>query len=134
MPISVTPLFASLLALIYIVLSSRVIAVRKTERIGIGDKGNAALLRRMRVHSNFAEYVPLALILILMLELMTATPWLLWLLGTALLLGRILHAYGVSQEPEPLIYRMTGMVLTFGTLIIAALVNLALAANGAFSA
>lgn len=134
MPLNVTPLFAGLLALVYIVLSARVIAARKSARIGIGDKGNAALLRRMRVHGNFAEYVPLTLLLLLMLELMGGTPWLLWVLGAALLIGRLLHAYGVSREPEPLVFRMTGMILTFSTLVIAALADLVLAANGAFAA
>lgn len=133
MPLYVTPFFAGLLALVYILLSARVIAVRKSARIGIGDKGNAALLRRMRVHSNFAEYVPLTLLLLLMLELMGGTPWLLWILGAALLIGRLFHAYGVSQEPEPLVFRMTGMILTFSTLVIAALADLVLAANGAFA-
>ncbi|MHA7774434.1 MAPEG family protein [Roseibium sp. M-1] len=130
MPVSVTPFIAGLLALLYLLLSARVIAVRKSERIGIGDKGNLALLRRMRVHSNFAEYVPIALLLLLMLEMMGGAPWLLWTLGAALLAGRVLHAYGVSRDPEPLIFRMTGMVLTFAMIAIAALADLVLSVNG----
>jgi uncharacterized membrane protein YecN with MAPEG domain len=39
-----------------------------------------------------------------------------------LLIGRALHAYSVSQEPEPLRFRIAGMGLTFTVLTAAALI------------
>ncbi|MES0809821.1 MAPEG family protein [Roseibium sp. SCPC15] len=131
MGIVVTPIFASLLALLYMVLTVRVIKARGTEHIGLGDQGNERLLRRMRAHSNCAEYVPFALLLILMLELMGGTNWLLYGLGFTLLIGRIGHAYGFSHEPEISNLRVAGMILTFGVIGVAALANLVLALDGA---
>lgn len=116
MAVTVTPIFAGLLALLYLILSMRVINARYSEKIALGDKGNTALQRRIRVHSNFAEYTPLALLLILILELQGAWFWLTAGLGISLLIGRCLHAYGVSQDPEPLKLRTAGMALTFGVL------------------
>lgn len=58
------PLYAALLALIFVFLSVRTLRLRRTLQIGIGDGGNTEMLRAMRVHSNFSEYVPISLILI----------------------------------------------------------------------
>lgn len=132
MTLAITPVFAALLALLYVVLTVRVVAARRSERIGLGDQGNRKLLRRMRAHSNCAEYVPLSLLLLLMLELMNGAPLLLWTLGTALVAGRLAHAYGFSQDPELGQLRVAGMALTFAVIISAALANLVLAVNGAF--
>ncbi|WP_420412110.1 MAPEG family protein [Roseibium sp.] len=124
MPVVVTPIFAGLLALLYLALSVRVINSRHAEQIALGDKGNRALQRRIRVHSNFAEYTPFALLLILILELQGAWTWLTAGLGLFLLIGRCLHAYGVSQDPEPLKFRTTGTAITFGVLGTAAFATL----------
>ncbi|MTH94802.1 MAPEG family protein [Roseibium sp. RKSG952] len=132
MSFAITPFYAALLTFIYLALSVRVIRRRQSTRIAIGHNDDRLLLRRMRVHANFAEYVPLAILLIAMAELLGAVGWLLHGLGLALLVGRCLHAYGVSQQPEPLPVRISGMVLTFIVLTLAALANLNLAiANGA---
>jgi len=116
MTLFVTPIVAGLLTALYIFLSFRVIAFRRNEKTTLGDRGNAALLRRIRVHSNFAEYTPLALVLLLVMELQGAAVWLLAALGLLLIAGRCLHAYGVAQDPEPLKLRIAGMALTFGFL------------------
>ncbi|MCV0429172.1 MAG: MAPEG family protein [Roseibium sp.] len=125
MSIVVTPIFAGLLALLYLVLTVRVIKARGSEHIGLGDQGNEHLLRRMRAHGNCIEYVPLALLLMLMLELMGSASWLLYGLGFTLLVGRIGHAYGFSREPELGNLRVAGMILTFGVIAVAAVANLA---------
>ena len=66
---SVTPIYAGLLALLFILLSMRVIGTRRAARVALGDGGIPALLRRQRVHGNFAEYAPLALLLMALAEL-----------------------------------------------------------------
>ena len=118
----ITPLYASLLALLFVALSVRALRMRKALRIAIGDSGNAAMLRAMRVHSNFAEYVPLGLILISMVELQAAAPLVVHGLGlgVALLAGRLSHAWGVSQVRENFAFRIFGMAMTLGTLIVCA--------------
>lgn len=118
---TVTPAYAAVLGLIFVALSVRTIRMRRRHRVAVGDGGNAELRRAMRVHANFAEYVPLALLLIFFVEHDGAGTLLVHALGIALLAGRLLHAWGVSQEPENFRYRVSGMVLTFGTIITAAL-------------
>jgi uncharacterized membrane protein YecN with MAPEG domain len=76
------------------------------------------------VHANFAEYVPLALILLVLAELTGAAGLTLHALGLALLIGRVLHAYGVSQAEEDYRFRVAGMALTFVALISGALLCL----------
>ncbi|TDQ84054.1 hypothetical protein A8950_0600 [Dongia mobilis] len=126
--ITVTPLYAGLLALLFLALSMRAIAARRRARLALGTGDNPALLRATRVHGNFAEYVPLALLLFLLLELQGVPALLLHALGAALFLARILHAIGVARANEDFRYRVAGMVLTVIMIGAAALANLALAA------
>jgi hypothetical protein len=79
----------------------------------------------MRVHANFAEYVPFAFLLIMLLELKKASHLPLIGLCSLLLVGRLVHAFGVSMENERFIYRVSGMAMTFTEILIAALANLA---------
>lgn len=123
----ITALYAALLAPLLVLLAVRVIRQRRTARVGIGHGDDAELLRRMRVHANFTEYVPLALILIGLAESLKTTPLLLHALGLALLAGRLVHAFGVSQTKENLSLRVTGMSLTFAVLIVGSVAGLAAA-------
>lgn len=121
---SITPIYAGLLTLMFVALSLRVIGARRGAKVSLGDGGDKALLRRQRVHANFAEYVPLALVLMLLAEQQGAPRPVVHGLGLALLAGRLVHAAGVSREPENFKLRIAGMGLTFTALISGALVNL----------
>jgi uncharacterized membrane protein YecN with MAPEG domain len=121
----VTPIYAAVLALLFVYLSVRTIRLRQRLRVAVGDGGKAELQRASRVHGNFAEYVPLALLLIFFIETEVYSGPMIHILGAALLVGRILHAYGVSHVEENLSFRVSGVVLTFAVIIIAALVLLA---------
>ncbi|EEE37728.1 membrane protein [Rhodobacteraceae bacterium KLH11] len=125
--LSVTPIYAALLALLYVVLSVRVILQRRQDKISYGDGGSSDMLKAIRTHSNFVEYAPFALLLIAMAELQGAGHLILNLLGLGLLSGRLLHAYGFGRTPQIVVLRQLGMVLTFGTLLVAALANLMMA-------
>jgi len=114
-----TGLYAALLGLLFIALSVRTLRLRRSLRIAVGDAGNPAMLRAMRVHSNFAEYTPLALFLIYLSETQGAHSLLVHALCLALLVGRLSHAYGVSQSNEDYRYRVTGMALTFTSIVVA---------------
>lgn len=116
-----TPLYAALLALLFIALSVRTIRLRRRHRIAVGDGNNPELRRAMRVHANFAEYAPLALLLVYFVETGGAPALLVHAFGIALLAGRMLHAWGVSQPREDFRYRVSGMVLTFGVIAAAGL-------------
>lgn len=126
----VTPVYAALLALLFLYLSFRVINRRKVARVALGHDGDADLTRRVRVHANFAEYVPFSLLLLALCELQGAPFELLHLFGAVLLAGRISHAYGVSQSAENLKFRMAGMIATFGVIAATALTSLYLAVSG----
>lgn len=96
----ITAFYAGLLALLFILLSARVIRRRRRAKVAVGDGGDTMLLRHMRVHANFAEYVPMCLLLMALAESMQTWAWFPHLTGTVLLAGRLLHAYGVSQPRE----------------------------------
>lgn len=116
----ILPFYAAILTLLYVVLSIRTLRLRRTLRIAIGDAGNERMLRAMRVHSNFAEYVPLGLIMIYLVETLGAQPLLVHGLCLCLLGGRAAHAFGVSRLKEDYRFRVAGMALTFTTLIVSA--------------
>ena len=78
------------------------------------------LQRKVRAYGNFTEYVPLALLFILALELMHSPIWLLWLLGSALTVGRIAHAWGLIKTYGPSPGRAIGFFLTWFVYIIGA--------------
>ena len=79
------------------------------------------MLRAMRVHSNFAEYVPLSLLLIYLVEITGASSVLVHGLGVSVLMGRVSHAFGVSQTQENFAFRVAGMAMTFTPMIVSAL-------------
>ena len=62
--------------------------------------GNQELLMRMRRHANFVENVPLALVLIAMLEMQAVSSTAIHALGAGLVLGRILHWAGFGENVQ----------------------------------
>jgi uncharacterized protein len=123
----ITAFYASLLSLLFLLLSARVIAQRRAARVEIGDGDSKQLLRRMRVHGNFVEYVPFALLLMALAESLKAPAGLLHLVGLVLVAGRFIHAYGLSQTPHVLRLRTLGMMATFTAISAAALLCFILA-------
>lgn len=129
---SITPLYAAIATFIFLFLSFRVIGARRLAKVGLGDGGDRLLLRRLRVHGNFAEYVPLTIVLMVLAELQGTPAAVIHLIGIALISGRLIHAYGVGQEPEQVRLRVTGMMLTFVALITGATTNLGLSGIATF--
>jgi uncharacterized protein len=121
----ITAGYAAVLGLFFVVLSVRVIRSRRSTRTPLGSGDDPVLQRAMRVHGNFAEYAPLALVLLLLAELGGTSAWLLHGVGLSLLAGRAVHAYGVSQVDEDYRFRVLGMALTFAAIAVAALLCLA---------
>ena len=117
----ITLLFAALLVLLKLVLLARISQVRHARGIGLGDGGDPELARRIRVHANFAEHVPLALLLLALLELSGLAPAWVWGFGAALLLARLLHAWGFSRSAGHSFGRFWGTALTWLVLLLMAL-------------
>jgi hypothetical protein len=125
----VTGGYAALCALILLALALRVSWVRRARGINLGDGGDPALLRAMRAHANAAEYMPLVLILMLVVELAGAAGWLLHTVGVALVTGRVLHGLGLNRSEHAGIGRVAGMALTWAVLGALAVAALAMAAG-----
>ncbi len=120
----ITLLIASLHVLLYVALALRVVLHRRAHRIGVGTGGDAAMTRKVRVHANFAEYVPLALLMLALLELSGFRAGLLWAFGVALLLARVLHAIGLGGSAGYSFGRFGGALLTFVVLLAMALAGI----------
>jgi len=112
-----TPLYAALIGLVFTMLSVRTLRLRRRLGVAIGPGEEPVLLKAVRAHGNFAEYVPIALLLMIFTELRTDGTLLIHVLGALLLVGRLTHAYGISQLKENYRFRVAGMALTFTVII-----------------
>jgi uncharacterized membrane protein YecN with MAPEG domain len=108
----ITLLYAGLCALLVLFLAMRVISFRMKARIGIGDGGDNELHRRVRVHANAVEYLPLALILLGGMELNGYPNAVIHAFGATLLVSRLLHAWGLSRKSGASPGRFLGTLLT----------------------
>ena len=127
--LTVTMLYGGSLTLWFLVLGYCVVKRRRTG-INLGDGGDALMLRAIRGHGNFAEYVPLALILLAALELNGTSVYVLHGLGIALLAGRLLHGYAFSFTQQFAFGRFWGTTLTYIVLGVEALLCLYQAVMG----
>lgn len=119
--------YAGILALLYVGLSYYVTGFRRRHRLPYGHNEDDAMQRAIRAQGNFVEYAPLGLLLLYLLASVGTHPYVVSGLATALVLGRIAHAYSMLVvEPKRGTYklRVTSMVLTFFTLAIIGLMLL----------
>jgi len=115
---TITPLYAGLLALWFFVLSVRVIRGRGGPKgVSLGDGGDAGMLRVIRGHANFAEYVPFILLMMALLEFGGMRGWLLHAIGSTLVVARLLHGYALSFSDKFKFGRFYGTLLTFAVMI-----------------
>lgn len=113
----VTGLYAALLGCMFAALSLRTVRTRRRLRIALGDAGDSQMQRTVRIHANFAEYVPLCLTLIYFSEVQGAPAWLLHALGSLLVFARLSHAYGLGNRIFHL--RVMGVTTTLTVLLTA---------------
>lgn len=112
---AVTGFYAALLGVIFALLSSWVIAGRFKLQILHGDGGNDIMNRRMRTHANFAEYVPLILLLAAFYEISGGSRSILRILLIILTLARAMHPIGMVAPPNSLqqyAFRATSVIAT----------------------
>jgi len=125
MPLVVTPLYVALAAVILLVLTVRVILLRRRLAVGIGAGGHQELELAIRCHGNFTEYVPLVLILLASAELSGVGAAQLHAIGILLVAGRVLHAWGLARSRGTTFGRASGIVLTVAALAVGIITNLA---------
>jgi hypothetical protein len=114
----VTTLYAGILGLMYIGLAIFTIHGRYKYRVNLGTGNNENMEKRVRVHGNFAEYVPFALLIMLFAEVEGISENIIHALGIALVMGRVLHPFGILFKFGPSVGRTGGMFLTFGVIIV----------------
>ena len=119
LPLPVTLATACVLSLVYLALVVRVGQGRFLHKVSLGDGGNPDMLVRMRTHANFAEYIPLILILMGLLETSNGNPVLLAVIGVLLVIFRIVHAFGMPR-PAPNAFRAAGAGGTMLVLVVLA--------------
>lgn len=108
---------SAICVLIYVFFSVRVVLARfASEKLAVDAKADGKLHLRIRVHGNFAEYVPLALLMMGFLEISGTREGYLYCIGAALVAARVAHAVGLPlKAPNPL--RGFGIVVTLGVLL-----------------
>ena len=121
----ITALYAAVCAFVIVALAVGVIVTRFRLRVGIGDGADSRLARAIRIHGNAIEYVPIALILMLVAELNGARPVLLHGCGIVLVVARIAHAVGLKRTAGLSIGRGIGVVGTVVVIAVLAVVDLA---------
>lgn len=116
----ITLMYSGLLGLLFFVLSVGVIRLRWRDRVGIGTGDSKDLVVATRIHANFAEYVPLMLLFLALMELSGASAMLLHALGGLLFIARVCHPIGMRMTVGPSLPRMIGMGGTFVVLLLQA--------------
>ena len=111
--LQITAIYASLLAFIFVRLSTNIIKLRRLYKISLGHKNHKDLEQSIRAQANFIEYVPLGLILLSCLEINKIHPVIVFLLGGLLLVGRFLHAKSFTMPNIDQSKRVQGMKFTF---------------------
>jgi uncharacterized membrane protein YecN with MAPEG domain len=124
MTLSITALYAGVLALIVLALAINVTAHRVKFGVSLGDGGKPAMLRMIRLHGNAAEYVPLALVLMGLYELNGGVHMALHAVGIALIAGRVVQTLGMWGTDVPNIGRQIGQSLTWLSVAALAVLNL----------
>ncbi|MEM6159018.1 MAPEG family protein [Erwinia sp. P6884] len=118
----VSAFYVVLGALFLIKFSFDVIRLRRLYHVSSGDGGFFELQTAIRIHGNAAEYIPVAVLMLVMMELNGAEIWMLHLVGLFFFLGRALHFYGMRSST--LLWRKNGMVLTMLSLLGMIVLNL----------
>jgi uncharacterized membrane protein YecN with MAPEG domain len=115
--LSITPIYVSILGLLFLPITARVALYRIKSKISLGTGDDPELVRRMRGQANFVETVPIALLLLIVMEVLGASNTWLHTLGLMLVLGRITHYFKLI-EMAPLVFRALGIAATLLTILL----------------
>lgn len=120
----ITTLYASLCALILIWLTYKAGSMRGRKKISLGDNNDPEMLEAIRGHGNAVENIPIALILIGLMELHAANGIFLHVLGLLLVVSRIAHPLGLKADNIGHPLRAVGAGGTLLVIVIAAVYSL----------
>ena len=126
MAIAIVGFYAGICGLLLLILSWRVVQLRQKLKVDFGHGDKPLLAQAIRAQANFAEYAPLTLLLLFVLAAAGSHPLALHVLGAGLVIGRVLHAQGLSGNPGYSPGRYWGILITWLTLAAASLLCLLL--------
>ena len=121
---TITLIAASFLGLLLVYLSFNVSKQRLKTKTDLGDGGHSELLTAIRAQGNLVEYAPIGLILIGLLEYNQATPYLVFGLAIAFVVGRYMHglSFGKFEGRNP--FRFYGTILTWLVILVSSIAGL----------
>ena len=123
----ITPIYVAVLTAMLVFLIVDVVRLRNRFKVSLGESEHPELQRAVRIHGNFVETVPWAILLMFLIEYQDGNVFLLHAMGIAIVVGRILHR--MALKSGTLKCRVAGMALTMTVFIIGAAYNLYLAHN-----
>ncbi|WP_273205564.1 MAPEG family protein [Marinobacter subterrani] len=125
MIVPVTGVFAAVIGILLLVLSAQVVKFRLKYKKGLGVTDDRDFEAAVRAHANLVEYAPLGLIMLAIAELNGVASGLIYWTGMALVVGRILHAFGMINGRGGTHWaRMIGILLTWLAILVSALLLL----------
>jgi len=110
--LKITAIYAAILTFVYVKLTLNVINLRRQNQVSLGDGGRDDLQQAIRSHGNFAEYVPLGLILLGCLEANHIHWTIVLLLGGLFTVGRLYYAKAFLEATPNIELRVQGMKYT----------------------
>ena len=116
----ITGIYVALATILVIGLALGVSLRRGQVKVGLGSGGDSTLLQRIRAHANALENLPLALLLLLCLDLQQTPTWWLHGFGSTLIVARVLHAFGLWHSAGESFGRFVGTLLTWGVMLVMA--------------
>ena len=119
--IETTIIFAALFGILHVIFTLRVGGYRFRSKISLGDGGDKELRNRIRAHGNFTENVPIALLLLLLNELNGLAEGTLVILGSVLLVSRLLHYVMIVSRGLPIVLRPISMIGTLGVILVSSI-------------
>jgi len=119
----ITTISATVLGTLLVMLTLKVVALRRSEKISVGDGDNKELLKAIRAQGNLTEFAPVGLILIACAEYNGVPDILLALIALAFVVGRIIHPVGM-RDGSSFALRVRGMQLTLVSILVLGAVNI----------
>lgn len=123
--VAITPLYGAFFGLLLVFLSWRIVQLRNKFQVKMGDGGHNELTAATRAQGNLIEYLPTALILMLMLEFLDFSGWVVHGLGILFVVARLMHLKGINDPSGKSFGRKLGTRLTWAQIIVASLLCLA---------
>ena len=117
----ITALYAGLMAIVVPFMIVKIARLRTLHKVSRGDGEVEELSRFIRAHANFIETVPLALILMAIMETQNFSIYVLHLMGIALIISRLCHWIGMTTGSGYGRMRMIGMILVMALYLLAGL-------------